>query len=490
MKRTDEGLGKVSPERAAKPSQAPRREGAGRQRHQLPSDDSSPAAAAASRPSFSPQGSTADARSAAEAAVRKSELCTPLPLFSLLLVARAPPAPIQPAYSPHWACKAFQGIYPPVCPIWPPAQETAASLCTGTADPSAADYLLVALLFAWHFNGDAAALKGWCSDVKGTLSNLGHHSAAPWRKTLAAVMKCRNEKVLAMAAHSMSTHFGVDVPALCAVNYLKMHCKGKVLKSDAQRKQKPRMTAGDAVHFTALITAVENLTAEQRNRMAGSEGKAPTPPRPRAGGYKKKELSYEQLEELSASYKSQRDAEIASRRKADARHAEKVEALGRKLALAQASSADHQLDKMQGRLQGLEHKLGLAAKEIAMLKEQNKELNEQNARMNADVVEAHSDISKHHDAAADFADDFAARMVVKRGQKATPGFILMGMRCMLKGMSPRGFKPCINAFVAQAVPDLAERAADMEFGPKLRVGRTPIALYMSPDTRRVFHRFS
>ena len=57
--------------------------------------------------------------------------------------------------------------------------------------------------------------------------------------------------------------------------------------------------------------------------------------------------------------------------------------------------------------------------------------------MHADVVEAHSDISKHHDAAADFADDFAARMVVKRGQKATPGFILMGMRCMLKGMSPR-----------------------------------------------------
>ena len=150
--------------------------------------------------------------------------------------------------------------------------------------------------FAWHVNGDAAALKGWCSDVKGTLSNMGHHSAAPWRKTLAAVMKCQNENVLAMAAHAMATHFGVDVPALCAVNYVKMHCKGKVLKSDAQRRQKPRMTAGDAVHFTALTTAVENLTAEQRNRMAGSVGKAPTPPRPRAGGYKKKELSYEQLE--------------------------------------------------------------------------------------------------------------------------------------------------------------------------------------------------
>jgi hypothetical protein len=49
-------------------------------------------------------------------------------------------------------------------------QEAAASLCTGTADPSAADYLLVALLFAWRFNGDASALKGWCSDGKTNIS--------------------------------------------------------------------------------------------------------------------------------------------------------------------------------------------------------------------------------------------------------------------------------------------------------------------------------
>ena len=100
MKRGGEGLGKVSPDRAAKPSQAQRREGAGQQRHQPPSYESSPAAAAASRPSFSPQGSTADARSAAEAAVRESELCTSRPLISALLVARAAsanPARLLPA---------------------------------------------------------------------------------------------------------------------------------------------------------------------------------------------------------------------------------------------------------------------------------------------------------------------------------------------------------------------------------------------------------
>jgi hypothetical protein len=51
------------------------------------------------------------------------------------------------------------------------------------------------LLFAWHFNGDAAALKGWCSDGKTDIGN----SNATWRRTLALVMKCRNEHVLAMA---------------------------------------------------------------------------------------------------------------------------------------------------------------------------------------------------------------------------------------------------------------------------------------------------
>ena len=147
------------------------------------------------------------------------------------------------------------------------------------------------MLFAWHFNGEAAKLKGWCSDAKSNISNAN----AAWRRTLAAVMKCRNEHVLAMAAHAMSAHFGVDIPASCVENYVKMHSKGKVLKSDAHGRQKPRMAAGDAAHFTALIAAVENLTTEQRNRMAGSEDKMPTPPRPRAGGYKKKQLSYESL---------------------------------------------------------------------------------------------------------------------------------------------------------------------------------------------------
>ena len=204
------------------------------------------------------------------------------------------------------------------------------------------------MLFAWHFNGDAATLKGWCSDAKSSISNAN----ATWRRTLAAVMKCQNGAVLAMAAHAMSAHFGIDIPALCVMSYMTMHSKGKVLKPDEWRKTKQRMTAGDAAHFTALIAAVENLTTEQRNRMAGSEGKTPTPPRPRSSGYKKEMLSYEQLEEQSALYKKQLDAEIASRRKADARHAVKVDALDRKLATARDSSADYRVDKMQGRLQG------------------------------------------------------------------------------------------------------------------------------------------
>jgi hypothetical protein len=241
-------------------------------------------------------------------------------------------------------------------------QEAAASLCTGTADPSAADYLLVALLLAWHFNGDAAVLKRWCSDAKGALGNLAHQGRARWRKELTAVMKCRFEHVLAMAAHAMSAHFSVDIPALHVENYMKMHAQGKVLKSDAYSKQKPRMTAGDAKHFNTLISAVENLTTDQRNRMAGSEDKTPTPPRPRAGGYQKKKLSYEQLEEQSASFKMQLDAEIAERRKADVRHAEKIDALQRKLAAARESSIHVQLDQMQGKLQGLEHKLRMATR--------------------------------------------------------------------------------------------------------------------------------
>ena len=214
------------------------------------------------------------------------------------------------------------------------------------------------MLFAWHFNGEAAKLKGWCSDAKSNISNAN----ATWRRTLAAVMKCRNGAVLAMAAHTMSTHFDVDIPASCVMNYMTMHFKGKVLKPDERRKTKQRMTAGDAAHFTALITAVENLTTEQRNRMSGSEGKTLTPPRPRAGSYQKKKLSYEQLEEQSASFKMQLDAEIAERRKADVRYAEKVDALQRKLAAARESSIHIQLDQMQGKLQGLEHKLRMATR--------------------------------------------------------------------------------------------------------------------------------
>ena len=147
------------------------------------------------------------------------------------------------------------------------------------------------MLFAWHFNGEAAKLKGWCSDGK---TNIGNPNAG-WRRELKAVMKCRNEHVLAMAAHAMSTHFSVVIPVLCVENYMKMHAQSKVLKTDGQRHKRPRMTSGDVAHFTALIAAVENLTPEQRNRMAGSEDKEPTPPRPRAGGYKKKQFSYESL---------------------------------------------------------------------------------------------------------------------------------------------------------------------------------------------------
>ena len=81
-------------------------------------------------------------------------------------------------------------------------------------------------------------LKGWCSDAKTYISN----SNATWRRTLATVMKCQNGAVLAMAAHAMSAHFGVDIPALCVMSYVTMHSRGKVLKPDERRKTKQRMT--------------------------------------------------------------------------------------------------------------------------------------------------------------------------------------------------------------------------------------------------------
>lgn len=231
------------------------------------------------------------------------------------------------------------------------------------------------MLLAWHFNGDKAALKRWCSDTKSNIRNLN----ATWRRTLTAVMRCRNKAVLAMAAHAMSAHFDVDIPALCVENCMKMHAKGRVLKSDAHGRQKPRMTAGDAEHFNTLISAVENLTTEQRSRMAGSEGKTPTPPRPRSGGCKKKKLTYDELEALNAGLKADREAEVGSCRKADARHDAMVKALNEQRKVARASSADHMLDEMQGRLQGLEFKLALAKEQIAALEEQNAELRAVNA---------------------------------------------------------------------------------------------------------------
>ena len=111
----------VTPTNAPPRGKTPRSGGAPRSRQPPATSDSSPAPAAASRPSFSPRGSTADARSAAEATVRESKLCTSRPLNSALLVARAPPAPIQRACCQHWKCRVLQGIYPSVCPIWPPA---------------------------------------------------------------------------------------------------------------------------------------------------------------------------------------------------------------------------------------------------------------------------------------------------------------------------------------------------------------------------------
>ena len=76
-KRGGHGLGETTPERAPPPPQVQRTGRAGRQRHKPPSYDSSPAASASRRPSFSPRGSTADPCSAAEAAVRETEICAP-----------------------------------------------------------------------------------------------------------------------------------------------------------------------------------------------------------------------------------------------------------------------------------------------------------------------------------------------------------------------------------------------------------------------------
>ena len=56
-------------------------------------------------------------RAPAASAVRESQLCTSRPLISALLVARAPPAPIQRAYCQHWKCRVLQGIYIPSSPI-------------------------------------------------------------------------------------------------------------------------------------------------------------------------------------------------------------------------------------------------------------------------------------------------------------------------------------------------------------------------------------
>ena len=105
----------------------------------------------------------------------------------------------------------------------------------------------------------------------------------------------------------------------------------------------------------------------------------PTQQRPRSGGCKKKKLTYDELEALNAGLKADREAEVGSCRKADARHDAKVKALNEQRKVARALSADHMLDEMQGHLQGLEFKLALAKEQIAALEEQNAELRAVNA---------------------------------------------------------------------------------------------------------------
>ena len=70
----------VTPTNAPPRGKTPRSGVAPRSRQPPATSDSSPAPAAASRPSFSPRGSTADARSAAEAAVRGAQFAPCFPL--------------------------------------------------------------------------------------------------------------------------------------------------------------------------------------------------------------------------------------------------------------------------------------------------------------------------------------------------------------------------------------------------------------------------
>ena len=126
----------LSPTRAPPCEKAPRSGGAPRTRQPPATSDSSPAPAAASRPSLSPSCSSASASRLAASAVRESQFCAHLRLILPHCVARAPPAPIQRACCQHCACKVLQGIYIPSSPIWPAAQEEAATLSTGTSDPA------------------------------------------------------------------------------------------------------------------------------------------------------------------------------------------------------------------------------------------------------------------------------------------------------------------------------------------------------------------
>lgn len=119
MKRGGHGLGETTPERAPPPPQVQRTGRAGRQRHKPPSYDSSPAAASASRrPSFSPRGSTADPCSAAEAAVRETEICAPPSAqFRSSRCAHAASAKPLRLFIALWVqCISMLNPYPPLAP--------------------------------------------------------------------------------------------------------------------------------------------------------------------------------------------------------------------------------------------------------------------------------------------------------------------------------------------------------------------------------------
>ena len=105
--------------RAPPTGKAPRSGGAPRSRQPPATFDSSPAPAAASRPSLSPSCSSASASRLAASAVRESQFCAHLRLILPHCVARAPPAPIQRACCQHWGCNAFQCIYIPSSPSDP-----------------------------------------------------------------------------------------------------------------------------------------------------------------------------------------------------------------------------------------------------------------------------------------------------------------------------------------------------------------------------------